>query len=309
MIELMNVTKLYGSVIGVNDISLTLETGVHGLLGPNGSGKTTLLNLISGQLRPTLGHVRVFGESPWNQNRMFRRLGLCPAQEVLYTDVTALEWVRYLMRLSGFAPREATRRATEALEQVGLAKSMHRRMGEYSRGMRQRAKLAQAIAHEPELLILDEPFNGLDPIGRHEMTELLRSWTVGRSLILASHLLHEVEALSDSFLLFLGGRLLAAGRADEVQYLLAGVPCEIQIRCTDPRHLAQVLLAHDAAEAFRLEQHDRLTITTSRPERLAHELPGWCRTENLVIQEIHAPDDSLQTLFHSIVKRHRGESS
>jgi ABC-2 type transport system ATP-binding protein len=308
MIDLTNVTKLYGSVIGVNDITLSLEPGVYGLLGPNGSGKTTLLNLITGQLRPTLGRVRVLGESPWGQDRLFRRLGLCPAQEIFHADVTARDWVEYLLQLSGFRRPDAARRAKEALGQVGLAAVMDRRMGEYSRGMRQRAKLAQAIAHEPELLILDEPFNGLDPIGRHEMTELLRGWTEGRSLILASHLLHEVESLSDSFLLILGGRLLAAGRADEVHYLLAGVPCEIEIRCTDPRKLAQVLLAHDAVEIVRLQQEDRLTITTRQPARMAQELPRWCLQENLSIQEIHSPDDSRQSLFHAIVRRHRGET-
>lgn len=307
MIELMGVTKLYGSVMGVNDISMVLENGVYGLLGPNGSGKTTLLNLITGQLRPTLGKVRVFGVSPWNQNHLFRRLGLCPAQEVLYADVTALDWVRYLLQLSGYAAREADRRATESLVRVGLQTHMKRRMGGYSRGMRQRAKLAQAMAHEPDLLILDEPFNGLDPIGRHEMTEILREWTQGRSLILASHLLHEVEALSDSFLLIQGGRLLAAGRADEVQYLLAGVPCEILIRCSSPHQLAQVLLKYRAAEILRIDQDDVLVVTTKDPARLAEELPKWCRIENLQVREIHAPDDSLQSLFHAIVRRHRGE--
>jgi ABC-2 type transport system ATP-binding protein len=307
MIELKNVTKLYGSVIGVNDITLTLEPGVYGLLGPNGSGKTTLLNLITGQLRPTLGSLRVFGESPWNRHRLFRRLGLCPAQEIFYADVTARDWVQYLLRLSGYDRAAAGRRATKTLEQVGLGPAMHRKMGEYSRGMRQRAKLAQAMAHEPDLLILDEPFNGLDPIGRHEMTELLRDWTAGRSLILASHLLYEVEALSDSFLLILGGRLLAAGRADEVHYLLAGAPCQIEIRCADPRRMAQVLLAREAAESVQLLEANRLSITTRQPAHLAQQLPLWCLQEDLLIDEIHAPDDSLQALFHAIVRRHRGE--
>src|SRR5690606_14763897 len=251
MIELRNVTKLYGTVIGVNDVNLTIEPGIYGLLGPNGSGKTTLLNLITGQLKPTLGSIRVFGRSPWNSDELFSRLGLCPAQEIQYSNVTAHQWISFLLRAHGYHAAAAVKRTEEVLEQVGIAGAMHRKIGTYSKGMRQRAKLAQAIAHDPDLLVLDEPFNGLDPVGRHDMTMLLREWTKDRSLIVASHILHEIEAISTSFLLILGGRLLASGLAEEVQYLLAGVPCEIRIRCDRPRELAGLIVAEDLAGAVR----------------------------------------------------------
>ncbi len=206
MIQLEGVTKLYGTVMGVNDINLSLAPGAYGLVGPNGSGKTTLLNLITGQLRPTMGSVRVLGYSPWNRDSLLRMIGLCPAVDVLYGNVTALDWVTYLVELHGFSRHEARRRATQSLADVGMSGAMNRTMGTYSLGMRQRTKLAQAFAHDPSLLILDEPFNGLDPIGRHDMTEVLKKWVRGgRSLILASHILHEVEAVSPAFLLIRGG--------------------------------------------------------------------------------------------------------
>ena len=157
MIELRNVTKLYGKVIGVNDFTLTLEPGAYGLLGPNGSGKSTLLNLITGQLRPTLGTVRVMGESPRNNARLFRRMGYCPGGEGLYSDVSGYDWVKYLQQLQGMTHLEAEVAAADALELVGMTAAMHRPIASYSRGMRQRTKLAQAIAHNPDFLILDEP--------------------------------------------------------------------------------------------------------------------------------------------------------
>jgi len=175
MIELTNTTKLYKTVIGVNDITLNLEPGTYGLLGPNGSGKTTLINLILGQLRPTIGSVRLFGENPWRRSGLLRRVGLCPAVEVTYPRVSGLEWVTYMIQLHGFGFDDASRMAKAALETVKLTYAMDRPMRNYSLGMRQRAKIAQAIAHEPELLILDEPFNGLDPVGRFEMSSLLKT--------------------------------------------------------------------------------------------------------------------------------------
>ena len=153
MIELRNVTKLYGRVIGVNDFTLTLGPGAYGLLGPNGSGKSTLLNLITGQLRPTLGTVRVMGESPRNNANLFRRLGYCPGSEGLYSNVSGFEWVKYLQQLQGMTAGDAEAAAARSLELVGMTPSMHRPISSYSRGMRQRTKVAQAIAHDPDFLI------------------------------------------------------------------------------------------------------------------------------------------------------------
>src|SRR6056297_1617768 len=184
MIQLQHVSKLYGNVIGVNDLNTNLAAGAYGLVGPNGSGKTTFINLITGQLRPTLGSIQVFGQNPWRRRAMLRRVGLCPATDVLYPNVTARQWVTYQVRLHGISHRESERLALEALERVDMTGRMDRPMGTYSLGMRQRTKIAQAIAHRPDLLILDEPYNGLDPVGRYQMTEMLKRWAgEGQSLL------------------------------------------------------------------------------------------------------------------------------
>ena len=307
MIELRNVTKLYGKVIGVNDFTLTLDAGAYGLLGPNGSGKSTLLNLITGQLRPTLGSVRVLGESPRNNARLFRRLGYCPGGEGLYANVSGYDWVRYLQRLQGMSVRQAETAALKSLELVGMTEAMHRPISSYSRGMRQRTKLAQALAHDPDFLILDEPFNGLDPIGRHELTNVLLDWIgLGKSLLFASHLLHEIESITQSFLLICGGRLLASGTAEDVHAMMAGLPNEVALRCSDPHALASLLMRERVADSVRIVG-DMLTVATQQPGQLYEKLPGLLAESGLKISEMHSADESLQALFNSLMKMHRGE--
>ncbi len=310
LIDLKRVTKLYGSVIGVNDISLELEKGAYGLLGPNGSGKTTLLNLITGQLSPTLGEVRTLGHRPENNAKMLRRIGVCPSTDLLLPNVSGLQWTSHLLELGGFSRRAARQRAEEVLASVGLTDAMHRSLSSYSKGMRQRAKLAQAFAHDPEFLLLDEPFNGLDPVGRHEMTTKLLEWTRdGGSLLLASHILHEVESIAGSFLLICGGRLLASGSAVEVRSLLANIPHEIRICCDRPKVLAQGLMETDLIEGLRSEKGGaELVVATRTPVRVYEELPGLIDRHDLAVSEIRSPDESLQALFDSLLRIHRGES-
>ena len=307
LIELSNVTKLYGRVIGTNDISIALQPGAYGLLGPNGSGKSTLLNLIMGQLLPTIGRVRVMGQSPVNNAELFRRLGYCPSHEGMYANISGFEWVRYLQELQGNTRSEATRLTEAAMERVGMTYAMHRNISGYSRGMRQRTKLAQAIAHEPDFLILDEPFNGLDPIARHEVTVALRDWiTMGKSLLLASHILHEVESVTQSFLLICGGRLLASGTASEVQELLADLPNELTIRSDAPHRLAKLAWGLETCDAVRVEG-DEIHVSTRAPSSMMLEMPRWVSTEGIQIYEIRSADESLQALFNTLLRIHRGE--
>jgi ABC-2 type transport system ATP-binding protein len=267
------------------------------------------LNLITGQLRPTIGEVSVMGQSPWNRDRLLRQIGLCPAVDVLYPNVSAFAWVSYLVELHGIDRNQAAEAAAMALDRVGMSGAMNRAMGTYSLGMRQRTKLAQAFAHDPELLILDEPFNGLDPIGRHEMTVVLRDWIArGRSLILASHILHEVEAISPSFLLIRGGRLLASGTPDEVHTMLAEVPNEICIRCDKPNELSQLLIAEGAVETLRLEDDQQsVVVATRNPLAVYERLPSWIAKLNLQVHELRSGDESLHNLFSSLMRMHRGE--
>lgn len=312
MIRLQHVTKLYGLVIGVNDVTFDLPQGAYGLLGPNGSGKTTLLNLLMGQLRPTLGTVQVLGHEPWNNLELLRHVGLCPERDDMYPSISGLDWVRYLMELHGFDRRQARLLAENALVQVGLADAMRRSIGGYSRGMRQRVKLAQAIAHGPQLLILDEPFNGLDPLYRHEMTLLLKNWAKGGgSLILASHILHEVEAITDSFLLICNGRVLASGSAEEVHSMLADVPNEITFRCSDAAALARAMLGQehrDVVESVRFStDNEELVLATKRAAVVYEHLPAWLAGSGVRVREMRSADESLQALFDSLLRIHRGE--
>ena len=307
LIELNHVTRLYGIVIGVNDITLDLPEGAHGLLGPNGAGKTTLLNLITGQLRPTIGDVRVLGQSPRGNPELFRRIGYLPGTEGMYADVSALEWVTYLTRIQGYPASEATRLAKQAFDRVRLTEHMHRKISAFSRGMRQRTRLAQAIAHEPDFLILDEPFSGLDPIARHTMTTLLQDWIERkRSLLISSHVLHEIESLTRSFLLISGGRLLASGSTDEIGSLLSNMPSEVRLKVQSPRQLAAELLQGGLAETVSIEGERDLRLTTVSAGRLSEFLGQAISEGRYLITEMRSTEDSLQDVFNSLMKLHRG---
>lgn len=312
LIQFESVTKLYGKVLGVNDISLTLPQGAYGLLGPNGAGKSTLLNLLIGQLLPTRGTVRVLGQNPRNNPGLMRRIGFCPGFEGLYSSMNGLDWVTFLLEMQGTGRRVARQRAEECLEIVGMQEGMKRPIASYSRGMRQRTKIAQAISHEPQLLILDEPLSGLDPVGRAEMTAVLRDRVAdGGSLILASHVLHEIEAVTDSFLLISGGRLLASGTAEEVHELLFDLPVEVQIRCSDPQRLSALVMGNGLADSVTLGHsesgQDLLRVATRQTAEFSARLPQWIAEHNLRVDEMKTADDSLQTLFNSLMKIHRGE--
>jgi len=311
-IQFQNVTKLYGRVLGVNDITLELSGGAYGLLGPNGAGKSTLLNLLTGQLLPTRGTVRVLGMNPRNNPNVMRRVGFCPGFEGMYASITGMEWVTYLLQMQGYSHQSARHRALECMELVGMVEGMHRQITSYSRGMRQRTKLAQAISHEPDLLILDEPLSGLDPIGRAQMTSLLRDWiAMGRSIIIASHVLHEIEALTQSFLLISGGRVLASGTAEEVHELLFNVPLEIHVRCNDLRGFAAKTLITGLADSAKIRKtnsgEEVVVLSTRHASQISAMIPEWMKDEGLRIYEIRTADDSLQSLFNSLMKIHRGE--
>jgi len=316
MLSLTHVTKVFGSVIGVNDVTVELGAGAHGLLGPNGAGKTTLLGLITGQLRPTMGQVRVFGERPFANPRVLRRIGFCPAADLLERRATPREWVRYLVRLSGFRRDAAAERADRELDRVGLGEAMDRPLSTLSKGMRQRAKLAGAMAHDPDLLVLDEPFDGLDPVARHDLVGLVRHWAVSadtadapRTLIVASHLLHEVEALHAGLAVILGGRLVASGTAGEIRDMVDAMPSEIRIRCDTPRRLAELVCSTDGAEGLRFEGDDLLVVATRQPRALAERIASVAVEERLAIGEVAAGDRSLEGIFGRLVRLHRGVGS
>jgi len=317
MLSLSHVTKVFGSVIGVNDVTVELGSGAHGLLGPNGAGKTTLLGLVTGQLRPTMGEILVFGERPFANPRVLRRIGFCPAADLLERRATPREWVRYLMRLSGFNRRAAAEQADRALDRVGLGEAIDRPLATLSKGMRQRAKLAGAMAHAPDLLVLDEPFDGLDPVARHDLVSLVRHWAVAsdgggegpRTLIVASHLLHEVEALQAGLAVILGGRLVASGTAAEIRDMVDAMPSEVRIRCAAPRRLAEEVCSSVGTEGLRFEGDDLLVIATRQPRVLAEAIARAAVENRLAIGEMVAGDRSLEGIFGRLVRLHRGVGS
>ncbi|MEM1068117.1 MAG: ABC transporter ATP-binding protein [Planctomycetota bacterium] len=310
MIQLQHVSKLYGQVIGVNDLTIDLPAGAYGLVGPNGSGKTTLINLLTGQLRPTLGQVGVFNSNPWRNRGLLRRIGLCPATDVLYPNVTARQWVTYQVRLHGIGISESREMALESLELVGMTANMDRPMGSYSLGMRQRTKIAQAVAHRPDFLILDEPYNGLDPVGRYQMTEMLKTWAVdGKSLLFASHVLHEIEAITSSFLLIYGGRLLASGTANEIEQILADTPQEVSLFGADAASLIHRLADEPWVESLQLlDERRELRVALRDPVALYANLAGWIKEDNLEIDRFQTADGNLTAVFESLLRHHRGET-
>ena len=303
ILSCQDLTKLYGTVIGVNDVSIELEPGVHGILGPNGAGKSTLIKLITGQLRPTEGTVRVLGQDPWNNPGLMARVGYCPEHDAFWSFLSGFKFVEVLASMSGLSASEAAERASAALARVGATDYMHRAISTYSKGMRQRTKLAQAIVHDPDLILLDEPLSGTDPVGRHEMMDLVQSLgDEGTSILVSSHVMHEVQAMTNRFLLIFGGRVLAAGDVREVRDLLYEVPHRIRVVCDDPRALARGVAGEEAVRGVEVEaERGELWVTTREPRALLSSLPSIAQTANVKLLEFGSEDESLDAVFAYLV--------
>jgi len=296
-------TKLYGVVVGVNDLTLDLEPGVHGLLGPNGAGKSTLIKLITGQLRPTEGTIRVFGEDPWNNPRLLNRIGYCPEHDAFWSFQSAFEFVSTLARLSGLARPDAEAAARTALARVGAEEFWDRPISTYSKGQRQRTKLAQALVHDPDLLVLDEPLSGTDPVGRREIMDLVISLGAeGKSVLVSSHIMHEVQAMTRRFLLIYGGRVLAAGDVHEIRRLLYEIPHRIRIACDRPRELARALSGEPVVDGVEFDaERGELWVTTREPHGLFTVLPETAAANGVAVRELGSEDESLDAVFEYLV--------
>jgi ABC-2 type transport system ATP-binding protein len=298
-----HLSKWYGQVIGVNDVTLSIGPGMTGLLGPNGAGKSTFLKLITGQLKPSQGTLRMFGAPVWGNPSIYLRLGVCPEQDAFYDRMTGLEWLVALLRLQGYAEQEASEAALAALEQVDLIEAANKRIGAYSKGMRQRVKLAQAIAHQPDCLVLDEPLSGMDPIARRKTIRLLRNWAAdGRNVIVSSHVLHEVEALTSNILLMHNGRLLAEGNVHQIRDLIDEHPHTVCIRAKHLRELAGQLVGYDDVSSVRFED-DAVYVQTGKPDLFYARLTAMATHERIgEIYEVTSPDDNLQAVFEYLVR-------
>ncbi|MFW6158439.1 MAG: ABC transporter ATP-binding protein [Planctomycetota bacterium] len=304
VIELRGLSKWYGEVIGLNNVTASVSSGITGLLGENGAGKTTLLSLVTGQLRPSGGEIAVFGERPWNNAALLSRVGYCPEGDSFWRGLTGEGFVRFLARLSGMDARHADRAADRALELVGMTEHQGRRVAGYSRGMRQRTKIAQALVHDPDLLILDEPLAGTDPVGRSELIDLLKRLAdAGRTVLVSSHVLHEIEAMTENILLIDHGQLVAEGNVREIRALLEGRRHRIVVRTPDARRLAALLAPREHVVSLAVEEDGGLLLHTSDPERLLDELPRVLVDNDIPCSEVASPEDNLQAVFGYLTRR------
>ncbi len=295
-------TKWYGEVLGLNRFDATFEKGITGLVGPNGAGKSTLFKLVTGQLLPDKGTLEVLGERPWNNRELMARIGYCPEHNNVYGYMTGLKFVVTLLRLSGYSRKEADERGRDAMEVVGLKEEMNRPLVGYSKGMRQRAKLAQSLAHEPELLILDEPLNGTDPVGRVRMIEVIRGLPeIDISAVVSSHILFEIERLTDSVVLINNGKAIASGRVQEIRGLIDEHPHTVLIRMAEPRELAQLLAPEDHVAEINFNADGSLVVRTRDPEKFYSELPRIVVEAGLSVQAMESPDDNLEAVFRYLV--------
>ena len=303
IVQAAQLSKWYGQVIGLNDVTVSVPPGVTGLLGPNGAGKSTFMKLMTGQLKPSKGAITMLGEPIWGNPSIFFRVGFCPDQDAFYERMTGLEWLSALIRLNGYDEAAAAAAARGALETVDLMDAANKKIGGYSKGMRQRVKLAQAIAHDPEVLVLDEPLAGMDPLARRKTIRLIRDWgRAGKSIIVSSHILHEIEAMTPTILLINNGRILAEGDIHQIRDLIDEHPHTVSIRAADPRALARRFLAFDDVLSLRFES-DLVVVQTGKPDAFYTRLTELAASgEAGVIDEVTSPDDNLQAVFQYLVK-------
>ena len=302
VIQAEALSKWYGNVLGLSEITLEIGPGITGLLGPNGAGKSTLMKLVTGQMKPSLGRVTVQGRPIWNDTAVFRSIGFCPEQDAFFEAMTGLEFLFRLLRLSGFGRAEAGVRALRALDFVELVKDKDRLIRGYSRGMRQRLKLAQAIAHDPDILILDEPLNGLDPLSKRKVIRLIREYRdAGKTILVSSHVLPEIESLTRTIVLLHQGKILARGDIHTIRDLIDKHPHVIAIRCRNPRALAARLLVEPSVLDLRFAGADTVILETNDRDRIFGLLPALVLELGLEVDEITSPDDNLQSVFDYLV--------
>jgi ABC-2 type transport system ATP-binding protein len=299
-----HLSKWYGQVSGLNDVTVTVPPGITGLLGPNGAGKSTFMKLVTGQLKPSKGTVKILGEPIWANPALYHRIGFCPEQDSFYERMTGLGWVTALVTLNGLEPDEATAAARRALEAVDLLDAADKKIGAYSKGMRQRVKMAQALAHDPDVLILDEPLSGMDPLMRRRTIRLIRDWgRAGKSVLVSSHILHEIESMTSNILLINNGRILAEGNVHQIRELIDTHPHSVFIRAQDPKALARALLVEDGVISMRFEP-GAVSVETARPDAFYARLTDMAASgEAGVIDEVTSPDDNLQAVFKYLVKQ------
>ncbi|MBW8873770.1 MAG: ABC transporter ATP-binding protein [Acidobacteria bacterium] len=306
-----NVSKFYGEVLGVNRVSLSIPPGITGLVGPNGSGKTTLMNLMVGLLRPSRGRISVLGMDSQRPEEFFRHVGYSTQYDAFPPGLNGSQFIRSYLRVHGFGAAEAEAMTWKALERVGLTEAAGRKVAGYSKGMRQRVKLAQAICHQPSVLVLDEPLNGLDPMARAEVISLFRELADGGlHVIVSSHILHEVDLISDQVVLIHGGYVVAEGDIANVRDEMEEEhPAQVSIRCDRPALLASRVFAQDSVMEARIDDDGKGVLVRTRDADRFHLLLNQVVLENGLTIEAVAPADADVNAVYQYLIGSNGEKS
>jgi ABC-2 type transport system ATP-binding protein len=298
-------SKWYGNVLGLSDVTLEIPQGITGILGPNGAGKSTFLKLITGQIKPNIGTVAINGQPVWNNFSLFSKIGFCPEQDAFYGELTGWEFITNLLKLHHLSPEEIENKARKALNIVELSEDKDRITRTYSRGMRQRLKFAQAIAHEPEIFILDEPLNGLDPLGRRRIIRLIKEYRgEGKTIIVSSHVLPEIEAMTKRIILIHQGKIFAQGDIHYIRDLIETHPHIISIKCNKPRLLAEKFIHEEYVLKIHFDPASQsLLVETNNRDYFFERLPKLFLENAIEVEEIMSPDDNLQAVFDYLVEK------
>jgi ABC-2 type transport system ATP-binding protein len=300
-LEVRNVSRWYGNVVAVNDVSFRIGPGITGLLGPNGAGKSTLLHMLAGLLKPSNGEVSVIGLPVWRRPEVYHWMGLVQEKEAVYPFMTGFEFVRLSARLHGLEDPEAA--SLQALADVELLDVKDRATGGYSKGMKQRVKIAAAIVHRPPIVLLDEPFNGADPRQRLRMMDLLREMAAaGTVIVFSSHILEEVERLAENVLVIVAGRLAAAGEFHEIRRLMTDRPYTLTLRTSDNRRFASALIDDESVYGVEIAG-EALTVRSFDFLRFARLAPRLARRLGISVYQLEPTDESLESVFSYLVQR------
>ncbi len=301
VLEATDLSKWYGDVIAVNDLTVSVAPGVTGLLGPNGAGKSTLMRMAMGLNAPSAGTITVLGENPWDNSALLARIGYVPEADAPWRDMTGRAVAIHAARLSGMTPGDAASAVDHVLPQVGLVDAQDRRVAGYSRGMRQRLKLALSLLHDPQLLILDEPLLGVDPITRRDLIVLIKNLAAsGKSVLLSTHVLQDVEAMTQRIMLMNHGRLLAHGEVSEIRDLLERFPRTIRVATTDARRLGSDLWSWPSVLTLQAEE-GALIVKTKDPQGFFTDLQAYLLKGDVPFTSVTTLDDNVEAIFRYLV--------
>ncbi len=301
IIEAEKLSKWYGNVLGISEVSVKIEKGITGLLGPNGAGKSTFLKIIAGMLKPNLGKILINGKNLLKNRDIFEKIGYCPESDSFYYEFSGYEFIYHLLKLYGINNDKAEKMALSAIEKVGLTDRMQEPISSYSLGMRQRLKFAQSIAHEPDILVFDEPLRGIDPLWKSKLVGLIKQFKKeGKTVIVSSHILPEIESITENIILIHQGKIFAEGNIHYIRDIIDSHPHMVSIRSDNNRQIASVLIKEGFVKEISFSE-DKMIIKTDNRDSFFNFLMDYLSKNGVEIYEITSPDDNLQAVFDYIV--------